>query len=568
MIPGYTAFGHIHTGSANLIEQARREYDGRPVVLKQPLSTTPTTEQVSRYRHEFELLRQLHLNSTVQAYGLELSDGKPVLVLERCPGHSLNTLMKEGALDLEERLQIGAELAAAISELHSARVIHKGIQPKHAVYDSTTGRIKLIDFSQASRLNSDEPDFNRLSPSVDLRYISPEQTGRMQQVVDYRSDLYSLGITLYELLGGAHPFAEREPLEIAHCHIAHQPPHLASIAPDLSPSLCAIVMKLLAKNPEERYQSALGVQRDIEACLHYWRTDGKIPTLPLQRFDIPDRVVIPQALYGREEELKLLLKAFDRVDHQHKELLLVSGYSGIGKSALVHGLQEAVTGRHGWFITGKAQLHERNRPYSVLATALRELAKHLLTEPEKRLKQWREAILSAANGNGQVIIDLTPEIEHIIGPQPPAAAVTPEAIRNVFQHVLHNFFRIFCRPDHPLVLYLDDLQWADSASLSVVERLLRDSDLGHLMIVGTYRHNAVDQDHPLTTLLNQLKSVDLPATQVELGPLPLSAITAFVADALHSPPNAVAPLAELVYQKTDGNPFFAGQLLRDLHSKT
>jgi predicted ATPase/GAF domain-containing protein len=394
--------------------------------------------------------------------------------------------------------------------------------------------------------------------------MSPEQTGRMNRSVDARSDLYSLGVTLYELLTGVLPFAAADPLEWVHCHIARQPVAPADRRAVPEP-ISTLIMKLLAKNAEERYQTAAGLEADLRRCLSEWQSRGRIDPFPLGANDASERLLTPEKLYGREREIDALLAAFDRVVAQGAaKVLLVSGYSGVGKSSVVNELHKVLVPPRGLFAAGKFDQYRRDVPYATLAQAFQMLVRQILVKREAEVGLWRDALLEALGPNGQLMVDLIPEVEFVIGKQPPVAELPPQEARSRFQSVFRRFLGAFARPEHPLALFLDDLQWLDTATLELLERLVTDPDLRHLLLIGAYRDNEVSSSHPLIRTLTAIRNAGARPQEIVLAPLGLDDVERLIADALHCGPDSAGPLALLIHEKTGGNPFFAIQFLTSL----
>jgi PAS domain S-box-containing protein len=554
-VTGYRITEEIYSGGNSLILRARRLADDLPVILKVPAQEFPSPERIAWFKREFEVLRSLDLPGVVAAYGLEQDRQRPVMVLEDFGGESLHRLRLAGRLDLADALGLAIAIAGLLGQVHQRFVMHKDINPSNIVLNPATGQVKLIDFGISTMLSRETPTFR--SPRVlegTLAYISPEQTGRMNRDMDYRTDFYSFGVTLYELLTGAPPFSGADALELVHSHIARLPPPPHALRPDLPPAVGAIVMKLLAKNAEDRYQSAYGIAADLEECLRQWRAGGRVEPFVLGQHDGSDRFQIPQRLYGREAEIAALLAAFERASRGASELLLVAGYAGVGKSALVHELYKPMTARRGYFIAGKFDQLQRNIPYSALIRAFQSLVQQLLTESEASVAAWRAALLHALGASAQVIVDVIPE-----------AALGPSEAQFRLRLLFQNFIKVFARPEHPLVIFLDDLQWADGASLQLIESLLTAADSANMLLLGAFRDNEVSAGHPLMLALDELARAGVRVGQLALPPLELPHATALVADTLRLPPEQVEPLAALVQRKTEGNPFFMGEFLKSLY---
>ena len=427
------------------------------------------------------------------------------------------------------------------------------------------GHVWLTGFGIASRLPRE-----RQAPAPPeiiagtLAYMSPEQTGRMNRSMDTRSDLYSLGVTLYQMLTGVLPFAAADPLEWVHCHIARQP-----VAPadrrEVPEPLSAITMRLLAKNAEERYQTAAGLEADLRRCLSEWQSHGRIDSFPLGADDLSDRLLIPEKLYGREREVDALLAAFDRVVAGGRpELVLVSGYSGVGKSAVVNELHKSLVPARGLFSSGKFDQYKRDIPYATVAQAFQSLIRPLLSKPEAELSKWRDDLRQALSPNGSLVVDLVPELKLIIGEQPPVAALPPQEAKTRSHLAFRRFLGVFARPEHPLALFLDDLQWLDAATLDFLEDLLVQEDLAHLLVVGAYRDNEVGPAHPLMRKLAAIREAGATVQEIRLTPLGSGDLTHLIADTLHCESQRATPLAQLIHGKTAGNPFFAIQFIHAL----
>lgn len=528
----------------------------------------PSAREAAKLELEHGLLASIDLSGVVKALSLERLENGPAIVLEDFGGAPLNALIASGQLDLPASLRVALSIAKTLAELHERQILHKDIKPHNILCNLATDQIKLIGFSVATRVGRETPRLahpDALEGS--LAYMSPEQTGRMDRGVDHRTDLYALGVTLYEMLTGVLPFQTKDPAELIHSHIAKDPlsPHQRSA--EIPEVLSDIVMKLLAKAAEDRYQRAEGLAADLEVSLERWREHRSIEPFPLGKQDINDVLLIPQRLYGREAEVSTLIRSFERAAQGPPSLLLVTGGAGVGKSALVHEIHKTIARCGGEFIAGKFDQLHRSVPFAAFTQAFRDLIRQLLTEPQATLAAWKAKLLTALGRSGRVLTDLIPELALVIGPQPEVAHLEPSLAQNRLGLVFQDFVRVFCAPSHPLVVFLDDLQWADPASLLLMRLLLADPQGGHLLLLGAYREGDVDAAHPLRGALDQLRSEGTPLTEISLGPLDLSAVRALLTEALLSPDDdgpKLAALAEQLFDKTHGNPFFLTQLLMSL----
>ncbi|MEH1786604.1 MAG: AAA family ATPase [Nostoc sp.] len=573
-LSGYQIIEQIYESSNSLIYRGYREADNQPVILKTLRDVYPSPERIACYQREYDIIHNLHLAGVVQVYALEIHQQRPVLVLEDFGGTSLAQLQLAGEIELEQFLKMGISIVESIKQIHAAKIIHKDINPSNIVLNPNTRQIKIIDFGISTVLSRETQSFK--NPNIlegTITYISPEQTGRMNRAIDYRSDFYSLGVTFYKLLTGEVPFLGDDPLALIHCHIAKQPPLLGDRGQgigdrkEIPQMLCEIVMKLMAKNAEDRYQSASGIQADLEQCLHQLQSNGKIDVFPLASQDVSDRFIIPQKLYGREPELETLLTAFDRITNGTNELMLVAGYSGVGKSALVNEVHKPITAKRGNFITGKYDQYQRNIPYYAISQAFNDLCNQLLTESESILRQWQEEILAAVGNNGQVLIDVIPNLKLVIGEQPPVTQVGGQEAQNRFNLVFQNFIKAICQTEHPLVLFVDDLQWADSASLKLLKIILSDRDIQNLLIIGAYRDNEVDTTHPLAMSLDEIKNDGGIVSEINLKNLTPKDVNALIAETLSVSTILTQALTNLVCEKTQGNAFFTAEFLKSLYTE-
>ena len=617
--PGVEVTDLIYESANSLVYRAFRQPDSLPVILKVLKENYPTPQELARYRTEYKITQSLNLSGCIKAYELQPYQNTLVMFVEDFGGESLKIWMQQQKFSIAEFLRIAIATTESLQQLHSAHIIHKDINPSNIVFNLASGELKIIDFGISTQLTRE--NYTIKNPNIlegTLAYMSPEQTGRMNRSLDYRTDFYSLGATFYELLTNKLPFETQDVLELVHSHLAKQPLSPSQVNPEIPQIISDIVMKLMGKNAEERYQSAIGIKADLEKCLNQLHSNNNIPVFPLGCQDISDRFQIPQKLYGREEEIDSLLTAFETVSSHRQDacatsshrqdatsshrqdatsshrqdacatsshrqdacatsshrqdacatssMMLISGYSGIGKSALVQELYKPITQQRGYFISGKFDQYQRNIPYSAIVSAFQDLAKQLLTESEANLNEWREKLLAALGINGQVLIDVIPEIELIIGKQPAPPELGAAEAENRFNFVFQNFIKVFTQPEHPLTIFIDDLQWADGASLKLMQLLMSASSTG-LFLIGAYRDNEVSAAHPLMLTIAEIVKNGAKVDRIFLSPLDLSSVTQLISDALNCQEARVNSLAELVFFKTGGNPFFMNEFLKSLYTE-
>jgi PAS domain S-box-containing protein len=541
-----------------ILYRGRSKDNAFRVLVLSPAVEYPPPESLKRLEHEYSIREELDPKWAARPIAIASHWDRTVLVSEDPDGVPLDQLLVQ-PLDLASSLRLAVGLATAIDHLHRCGIIHKDIKPGNVLVNSVTGQCWLRGFGIASRLprerhTPEPPEF----VAGTLAYMAPEQTGRMNRSIDSRSDLYSLGVTLYEMLTGSLPFTASDPMEWVHCHIARQPVPPDKRSTNVPAAVSAIIVKLLAKTAEERYQTAAGVEADLKRCLHDLESLGRISSFLLGQHDTPDRLLIPEKLYGRAREIETLLASFDRIVASGRpELVLVSGYSGIGKSSVVNELHKVLVPPRGLFASGKFDQYKRNIPYATLAQAFQSLIRPLLGKSEAELQDWRDALREALGPNGRLIGDLLPELKLIIGEPPPVPELPSQDAQRRFQLVFRRFIGVFARPEHPLALFLDDLQWLDAATLDLLEDLLAHPAVQHLMLIGAYRDNEVNANHPLMPKLAAMRQAGGAVQEIVLVPLAYEDLRQLIADALHCETDLASPLARLVHEKTGGNPFFA-----------
>ena len=574
-LTGYQTLDRLYSGTRTLVYRAFRTNDKQLVAIKVLRSKHPSFSELVQFRNQYTIAKNLNLPGIIETYSLEAYQNSYALVMEDFGGISLKEWREQGetAPNLRDFVQLAIDISNTLDILCHHRIIHKDIKPANILINPQTKQVKLIDFSIASLLPRETQIL--MNPNVlegTLGYLSPEQTGRMNRGIDYRTDFYSLGVTFYELLAGQLPFQSNDAMELVHYHIAKEPPSLHDIKPEIPSVLSEIVSKLMAKNAEDRYQSALGLKFDLEFCLRQIQESGKIDGFEIAQRDLCDRFIIPEKLYGRETEVKTLLEAFERVasprtsgGQRGVEMMLVAGFSGIGKTVVVNEVHKPIVRQRGYFIKGKFDQFNRNIPFSAFVQAFRDLMGQLLSESDEKLEKWQTQILQSLGDNGQVIIEVIPELEKIIGQQPPAVELSGNAAQNRFNLLFQKFIQVFATPEHPLVIFLDDLQWADSASLQLMQLLMSESETGYLLVIGAYRDNEVSPAHPLMLTLDTVVKAGATVNTITLEPLTSESLNHLVADTLHCALDKAKSLTDLVAQKTQGNPFFATQFLKALH---
>ncbi|NDY55785.1 diguanylate cyclase [Desulfovibrio sulfodismutans] len=558
----------LYQGPNSQVYRARRERDGLPVVLKIPASPDISIRENLRFQHEYDLLASLNLSRVIKVHDLLQYRSSFAIVEEDYGARDLASHIEGRLPDPLEFLDAAIQMAEALAQLHGQGIIHKDTHLANFLINPRTGEIKLTDFGMSSLIEGEvqEPwDPDQIEGN--LAYISPEQTGRMNRSIDSRSDLYSLGICYYRMLTGVLPFTSSDPMELLHAHIARRPVSPQEMRPAVPLALSGLTMRLLEKMAENRYQSASGLVRDLKDMRAACVSGESLADMKPGHRALSFRFQVSQKIYGRDNEIRLLLQTFERMARGGAELLLVGGYSGIGKTSLVNEVLKGLTRQRGRFVSGKHDQFQRDIPFSAFIQAFRQLSHRILAEPEALVVKWRLSLLDALGNNAQVIIDVIPEMEHILGQQPPAPDLGPTEAQNRFIMCMQRFIGVFAKREHPLVVFLDDLQWADAPSLNLIRALMTDASSHALLIIGAYRDNEVSPAHPLTLTVNSLHESGVAVRTVTLAPLLFVDLRQMVADTLNRPPEEVDDLSRLIEEKTGGNPFFVSQMLKDLHAR-
>ncbi|MCP4132904.1 MAG: AAA family ATPase [bacterium] len=540
--------------------RCKKENDDTTFLLKMFKTGTQTPLAVARFKQEYDIIKNIPHKGIVKVHNILTEKDQYGLVLEDFDGISFQEAFVGNAIKVGTFLPAAIKLAEILGNLHKKNIIHKNIKPQSILINRESFEIKITDFGASFLLNNDA-NIDPAQRIEKLVYISPEQTGRINRSVDYRTDLYSLGAVFYHLITGEVPFISTDPMEMIHSHIARSPQAPAEKNPGIPLMISNIIMKLLSKTVEERYLNSFGLMADLQECLKQLRDNGKIETFTTGRKDHPVKYMEPEELIGREEEIDFLIRSFD----ENAGILLVSGPPGIGKTVLINEIRKPVTARRGYFISGKYDLLNRDMPYIGMIRAFRGLVRQILSESETAILQWKENLLKVLGPNGKVITDIIPEVEFIIGEQPGLAELEPEESKNRFNLVFGNFTALFAKENHPLVLFLDDLQWADIASLKLMKNLISNAALQYLFIIGAYRDTEVPAGHPLAEIIKDMENAGMKISRLGLLPLREQDVGNIIIDSLQCEEDRAVPLAEQVFKKTGGNPFFVNQFLRILY---
>ncbi len=564
-LPGYRVDCVLSLGVRSIVYRGKCLKDSKPVVIKERTAESLSYRDLARFQYAFQLCNQLEVEGVCKPYELLEFEKRPVLVMEDVGGVSLRQYIEEHSMDVSSFLMIAIQLASILDRLHQKMVIHKDIKPANIIVEPTRKRVQLIDFELASQLTRETPEVQSLSSlEGTLGYIAPEQTGRMNRTVDYRSDLYSLGVTFYEMFVGELPFSGSDPMSLIHSHIAVVPsaPHIENTHVPLQ--ISKMILKLMAKTPEDRYQSAFGLKQDLQRCLEQFLQTGSVPLFPLGITDLSPQLQISQRLYGREQEIRGLMKAFAQASVGDAQFFLVSGYSGVGKTSLIKEVHKPIVEARGSFLSGKFDQFQ-NIPYAAISQAFSQKVQDILTEPEEVIRGWKDILEEALGSQAQLMQDVIPELALLLGEQPAVPMVAPIEAQNRFHRVFSRFVGAFATPDSPLVLFLDDLQWANSASIQLLKLLLTDPSMRYLFVIGAYRDNEVSDAHPLSLLIQELEEKNSNLTQISLQPLQLKDVCRLVSDTLHQSIERVTPLGRLIFEKTLGNPFFVERFLLTIY---
>ncbi|MBU1168618.1 MAG: AAA family ATPase [Proteobacteria bacterium] len=550
----------------SVVYRGNKESEDRSVIIKVLKTKYPTPPEIARFRQGLQRVRNLDMDGIIKTFDLVEHDNRFAIIEEDFNGTPLSELIRSDQVDLTFFLNIAGKVAETLGLVHQKNIVHLDIKPLNILVNADQNTVKIANFGIFAALtHANEGIYNPEVIQGTLSYMSPEQTGRMNRNVDYRADLYSLGITCYEMLTGTVPFTSKDPMEMIHAHIARRPVAPDQVDASIPPVISGIIMKLLSKNPEERYQNSMGLAADIDMCLNQLIRQNKIDSFPLASQDIPIRFNIPQRLVGRETELETLRSSFERVAKGRSEIVRVLGHPGIGKSAMIHAIHTPVVANKGYFISGKYDQFRKDVPYSAFIQAFQSLIRQIITESEDRIHSWKNRLLNALGPNGKVITDVIPELELIIGTQPDVPDLNPEESQNRFNLAFKNFIHVFTTKDHPLSLFLDDVQWADMASLNLIKTVIINPETSYFLLICAYRDNEVNRSHPLSITFDDIIKKEKIINSIVLGPLSSTHVNKILMELLRCHTEKSMPLADLIHKKTAGNPFFVIQFLKNLY---
>jgi len=567
-IPGYEIKDKIFDGNHSIIYRADRINDKKQVIIKVLKEEFPNHDEIARFKREFEIGKLAQQEGVVKELGLEKEGHTYAIIMEDIDGVSLDQILAQKSLPLNEFLPLAIHLTDILGRIHEQSIIHKDINPSNIVWNPKTKILEIIDFGVSTTLAHEKPGM--ITPNLlegTLEYISPEQTGRMNRGIDYRTDYYSLGVSFYQMLSGRLPFESKDPMELIHYHMAKPPVPLNILNPQIPEMISKIVLKLMAKTVEDRYQSAGGLKYDLELCLQELNRSGQIQPFTLATRDLSAHLQIPEKLYGRQNEILQLLNTFDEVCNGQVKLLLVAGYSGVGKTSLINEVHKPMVEKRGYFIAGKFDQFKQNVPYAAIAQALEDWIRQILMEGPESVASWKKALSSAAGTNAGVVTEIIPAFEQILGPQAKPIALGPTESQDRWTLLFVKFIQTIATSTHPLIIFLDDLQRVDAASMRLIQQLLLHYNTKYLLILGAYRENEVSSAHILKIALDTLEKEGFRYNLLALSPLDFPNVSQLIADAFQTTTEKVDSLAKLCFTRTGGNPFFLNQLLRYLYEK-
>lgn len=565
-IPGYQIIDIIFQNKKTLVYRGIREFDQKYVIIKTVPSEYPETVEIENLIFECEITKSIKSEGIIKVYNTEKYRHNIALIKEDFNGETLGQYINN--IEIVDSLKIGIQICTIIGSIHKAKIIHKDINPSNILIKQDLSQVKITDFNISTRFNKEiQLDDESFDLNGTLEYISPEQTGRMNRSIDYRTDFYSLGVTLYKMLTGQLPFSSHDPLELIHFHIAQLPVPPHQINSNIPESVSKIVLKLLSKQAEDRYQNAFGIKSDLEICLDILIKGNESKSFIPGKLDHVSQFIIPQKLYGRSEEINTIESVFERVSNGASEILLISGSAGIGKTSVIREINKSISKKNGYYISGKYEELNRDKPFSAIVQALQSLIKQILTKSLEEINDWKQKISQVLSHNGQLVINFIPEVELIIGQQEIIQNISQSELQNQFNQIFKDFIKIFSQKEHPLVILLDDLQWADLDSLRLIELLATDTDSKYIMIIGAYRDHEVKVAHLLFSIIEKIKKSKTNIEYINLKELNICDVNQLISDTLYLDLEQSYSLSELIFNKTGGNPFFLNQLLNTFYDE-
>ncbi|MBS3758346.1 MAG: AAA family ATPase [Desulfobacterales bacterium] len=567
-IQDYRIIDKIHERPGATCYRGQKTADSEPCFIELVNAAHATPSEIARFKYAYEKVTKLDSSGVFQTHEVFEHNGYIAIVAEPFYGMPLYKRFTPGDMDTITFLKVAIDLSRTLGDIHSQGVTHLSITPETIFCDESGEVLKLHDFGAYGTISRIKEEI--YDPWVIrhvLPYMAPEQTGRINQPVGYEADIYALGVVLYELLTGKPPFLSDDPIEIIHSHIARQPVAPAEKKPGVPAVLSDIVLKLIAKAVEDRYQSGYGVMVDFKKCAHQLEKNGKISGIELARQDGAVGFNKTGKLFGREAEINRLMMAFDRVAGGGNEVFLVSGRAGIGKSSLINEIQKPVVAKRAYFIVGKAEQYKRDIPYYPIIQAFKEFAHQVMCETDTQINALKNRILTAIGVNAGLLLHIIPELEPVIGKQPALTLLGPEESRRRFNFVFKEFVKKCASPENPLVIFVDDLQWADAASLEFLRMLAVEPGTSHLLIIGAYRDNAMDASHPLLSSIDKAEKDGAILNTLALSPLSAENVNQLVADLMRCDVESTKKLSGIINKKTNGNPFFIHQFLKTLYEE-
>lgn len=565
MIKDSSKENSVYTGRNSTIIRGNSNGFDCPVCYKLANEEFPASDISWYFENEYEYSSNTKCPSVRKALGQTTIDDHNGIILEYIEGDDLKTYLEKNKPSIHDKLAIAAEIALALSELHKENIIHNNINPGNILIRKGTSKVLLIDLQIALKNSLKlENTNNYILGKANLSYIAPEQTGRINRPIDHRTDLYSLGVVLYEMFTGRLPFTSSDPVELIYAHLAKTPVSPGNLSPGIPPVVSAIIDRLLAKNAEDRYQSAFGVCYDLKYLGQSTPKDGRF-TLGMN--DFSGKLLIHSRLYAKEQERKSLLATFSEVAAGGAGLVFICGYSGSGKTTLANELQKPVFERKGFFINGKFNQFQHDTPYAAFILAFRELVDYILTKDEEFLAGWKKTILDSVGSLGKVLIDLIPGIEAVIGPQPEVPFLRGQELQSRFNYVLGNFIKAIACEKNPLVIFIDDLHWADASSLNLFDLILSDKAAKYIMLIGAYRENEITAGHVVQKLLDELSDKKVTYTKIQVHDLQPADVKNIVTEVLGVKQENADELSRLIYTKTKGNPFYMHRFLQSIYDE-